>query len=212
MLEKTFDRRWFLEGSASLAILTSLPALAKTLPTVDEVAFDPAIPALGNPEGDVTIVEFVDYQCPYCKLCYRELAKLLSEDTNIRLVMKDWPIFGDASLYTARMVLAAAGGAHYGPAVDAFMDNEQRLSKRRVDAILGDVGIDVRRLRDSLATRQSDIDLLLARNAAQATAFSLAGTPALLIGGVLYRHGLPLADLRNAVAKARAADSAADPA
>lgn len=207
MLETPIDRRLLLQGAASLAVLAASPAWTKTLPTVEEVAFDPAIPALGNPSGDVTIVEFVDYQCPYCKLCYRELAKLLAEDSDIRLVMKDWPIFGDASLYAARMALAAAGGAYYGRVVEAFMTNERRLSERRTDALLRDIGIDLGALRENLALRQADTDLLLARNATQAADFSLAGTPALLVGGVLYRHGLPLADLRKAVAKARTVES-----
>ena len=203
MLEKPIDRRRFLYGAAGLAVLTASPAWAADLPTVEEVAFDPTVPALGNPSGDVTIVEFVDYQCPYCKLCYRELGKLLAEDANIRLVMKDWPIFGDNSLRAARMVLAAAGGAHYGRAVNALMNNERRLSRRRIEAILGDAGANPTALRDTLTLRQADFDLLLARNAAHAAAFRLAGTPALLVGSVLHKHGLPLADLRRAVAKAR---------
>lgn len=93
-------RRTFLTGSAiaatggaSLFSLFRTPAFAKEL-TVDDVLFDPDNPVLGNPEGDVTIVEFFDYQCPYCKANHPPLTEVVEADGNIRLVMKDWPIFG----------------------------------------------------------------------------------------------------------------------
>lgn len=196
------DRRLLLKGVASLAALGASPAWARTAPTVTEVAFDPAIPALGNPAGDVTIAEFVDYQCPVCKLVFVELKKLMAEDHGVRLVMKDWPIFGDVSRDAARMALSA--GAHYSAAVDALMSNERGLSERRTDDILGSVGVDVTGARANLAGRQPEIDALLSRNAAQADAFKLQGTPALVVGGRLFKRGMPVADLRDAVAKARA--------
>jgi len=73
----------------------------------DSVLRDPEIPSLGNPKGDLTIVEYFDYQCPYCKKVVPELAQLAKEDGNIRLVMKDWPIFGDVSVSAAKLALAA---------------------------------------------------------------------------------------------------------
>jgi len=202
MFAQSVDRRLFLKGVASLVALAPLPAWAQAAPTVTEVAFDPAIPALGNPQGDVTIAEFVDYQCPVCKLVFVELKKLMAEDRGIRLVMKDWPIFGDVSRDAARMALSA--GARYGDAVDALMANERGLSQHRTDDILDSVGVDVARARAGLADRQREIDTLLARNDAQAMAFRLQGTPALVIGGRLFKRGMPVAELREAVARARA--------
>ncbi|WP_245268747.1 DsbA family protein [Mesorhizobium loti] len=199
---QSVDRRFLLKGAGSLAALAPLPAWAKMSPTVTEVAFDPAIPALGNPSGDVTIAEFVDYQCPVCKLVFVELKKLMAEDSGIRLVMKDWPIFGDVSRDAARMALLA--GEHYAAAVDALMANERGLSQHRTDDILGAIGVDVAGARAGLATRQPEIDALLSRNDAQATAFKLQGTPALVIGGRLFKRGMPVAELREAVARARA--------
>ncbi|TIO08004.1 MAG: DsbA family protein [Mesorhizobium sp.] len=203
MFEQPIDRRLLLRGAASFAILAPMPVWANTAPTVSEVAFDPAIPALGNPDGDVTIAEFVDYQCPICKLVFVELKKLLAEDRGIRLVMKDWPIFGDTSRDAARMALSA--GVHYAEAVDALMANERGLSERRTHDILAAAGVDVAMARADLAARQPDIDAVLSRNDAQATAFKLKGTPALVIGGKLFRRGMPVAELREAIAKARAA-------
>ncbi len=203
MFGQPIDRRLLLKGAASLAVLAPLPAWASAAPTVTEVAFDPIIPALGNPDGDVTIAEFVDYQCPICKLVFVELKKLMEQDSGIRLVMKDWPIFGDTSRDAARMVLSA--GEHYAAAVDALMTNERGLSERRTNDILASVGVDVAMVRAGLAIREPDIDAALLRTDVQATAFKLQGTPALVIGGRLFRRGMPVAEMKQAVARARAA-------
>lgn len=203
MFGQPIDRRLLLKGAASLAVLAPLPAWASAAPTVTEVAFDPIIPALGNPDGDVTIAEFVDYQCPICKLVFVELKKLMKQDSGIRLVMKDWPIFGDTSRDAARMVLSA--GEHYAGAVDALMTNERGLSQRRTNDILASVGVDVTMARADLAIREPDIDAALLRTDLQATAFKLQGTPALVIGGRLFRRGMPVAEMKQAVARARAA-------
>jgi len=197
------NRRHLISGATGLLAAASLPRFAFALPSVDEVAHDPAIPALANPSGDVTIAEIVDYQCPYCKLCYIEIMKLVAEDPGIRLVMKDWPVFGLASEFAARALLASTDDPNYGRAVDALMRNERKLTKRRAEDLLGEAGIDIATLDVHMETRKPDIDQLLARNASQAAEFRLTGTPALLVGGVLYRHGLPLTDLKQAVATAR---------
>jgi protein-disulfide isomerase len=203
MFGQPIDRRLLLKGAASLAVLAPLPAWASAAPTVTEVAFDPVIPALGNPDGDVTVAEFVDYQCPICKLVFVELKKLMAQDSGIRLVMKDWPIFGDTSRDAARMALLT--GDHYAAAVDALMTNERGLSERRTNDILASVGVDVAMVRAGLAAREPDIDAALSRTDAQASAFKLQGTPALVIGGRLFRRGMPVAEMKQAVAKARAA-------
>lgn len=203
MFRRPVDRRLFLTGAVAVLALPGLPSDAATMPTMDEVAADPAIPALGNPQGDVTIAEYVDFQCPVCKLTFVELKKLLAEDAGIRLVMKDWPIFGEVSRYAARMALATNDAGHYGQAVDALMTAEGRLSERRTDAILADAGIDLAGTRANLVERGARIDALFARNESQASAFQLRGTPALVVGGRLFRHGLSLDELRAAVRVAR---------
>ena len=203
MFGQPIDRRLLLTGVASLAVVAPLPAWASAAPTVTEVAFDPIIPALGNPDGDVTIAEFVDYQCPICKLVFVELKKLMEQDSGIRLVMKDWPIFGDTSRDAARMALLT--GDRYAAAVEALMTNERGLSERRTNDILASVGVDVAMIRAGLAAREPDIDAALSRTDAQASAFKLQGTPALVIGGRLFRRGMPVAEMKQAVAKARAA-------
>lgn len=203
MSDLVVGRRRLMSGAIGLAVAASIPGWATAEITIDQVAFDPDIPALGNPNGNVTIVEFVDYQCPICKLCFQELQKLLTEDDNVRLVMKDWPIFGEASRDAASLTLAA--GQNYGAVVAALMENQHQLSSRRTDAIVASAGMDAETLRQAAEGKRDLIGAVLARNDVQATDFQLRGTPALVIGGTLYKRGLPLAELKNAVAKARAA-------
>ncbi len=203
MVERPIDRRLLLKGTASFVAMAAVPGLAFAAPSVKDVAFDPAIPALGNPKGDVTIAEFVDYQCPICKLVFIELKKLMAKDNGIRLVMKDWPIFGDASRDAALMALCS--GPLYAEVVDALMTNQRALSLHRTDAILDAAGASSAGLRADMASHEPRLDALLTRTQAQASAFGLRGTPALVIGGKLYRRGMPVAELRQAVAAARAA-------
>jgi protein-disulfide isomerase len=202
-MKTAINRRVLVAGAASLGAAAVLPRRAFALPSVSEITHDPAVRPLANPLGDVTIVEITDYQCAYCKLCYLEIMKLVAEDPGIRLVIKDWPIFGPVSEFAARALLASADDPAYPLAVDALMRNERKLTKRRTKSLLEDAGIDLNALTSRMAERQPETDLVLARNAAHAAEFKLQGTPALMVGSVLYRHGLPLADLRNGVARAR---------
>jgi len=160
-------------------------------PTIDEVMFDPANPVLGNPEGDVTIVEFFDYQCPYCKANHPVLNEMVEADGNVRLVMKDWPIFGAASL------------GSYLTANDALMATEGRLDDTLIEETLTKAGLDVAALEAAYGENRDTWDGLLTRNGAQAAAFQLRGTPAFIIGTVIYPGAMDKAGLENAIAMAR---------
>ncbi len=95
----------------------------------DSVLRDPDIPSLGNPKGDLTIVEFFDYQCPYCKKTVPELAQLAKEDGNIRLVLKDWPVFGPVSVAAAKLVLASKYQDKYAEAHAALIGADTKLTE-----------------------------------------------------------------------------------
>jgi len=206
MMGTTINRRTLLAGTIGALASATLPGTAIALPSVEEIANDPAIPAIANPQGDVTIVEFVDYQCPYCKLAYGEIMKLVAEDPGVRVVMKDWPIFGGVSVYAARAMAASAGDTNYPAAVAGLMANNRYLSKGRVERILGDAGVESAGLKERIAARQPGIDTLLNRNIAHARALGLTGTPGLLVGPILYKHGLGLDKLRTAVAFVRSGE------
>lgn len=188
---------------ALAATLSPVPVRARQAPPLSKVLFDPALPVLGNPQGDVTIAEFFDYACPYCKVLHPHLKRILEEDGGIRLVMKDWPINGELVSYASRMVLAADRLGHYAAAHAAVMGMTAPLSHGRIDNAMRDRGVDVAAVRDVLDIHLEAIDSLLLRNRRQARALSLSGTPAFVIGRKLHRGALEPDQIREAVAHAR---------
>ena len=171
----------------------------------DAVLRDPDIPDLGNPQGDITIVEYFDYQCPYCKKTAPELAQVAKEDGKVRIVLKDWPIFGPASAYAAKMALAAKFQDKYEEAHDALIAAKTKLTEAAVDDLLATAGIDVARASADRAAHAQDIDALLARNDAQARAFGFRGTPAFIIGTFRVPGSLNAAGFKRAIGDARKA-------
>jgi len=195
------SRRGFLVGSA--ATLAPHAAEARQSLELSDILFDPVLPVLGNPHGDVTVAEFFDYACPYCKVLHPHLKRIVEEDGGIRLVMKDWPINGDLVLYASRMVLAADRLGYYAPAHSAVLEIEGGLGMRRIDDAMRARDINVGEVRDALDVYLTEIDALLARNRMQARALSLPGTPAFIIGSKLYRRPLAPEELHREIAAAR---------
>ncbi|MDP1868185.1 MAG: DsbA family protein [Bradyrhizobium sp.] len=171
----------------------------------ESVIRDPDIPSFGNPQGDITIVEYFDYQCPYCKKVAPELAKLAREDGKLRIVMKDWPIFGGASQYAARMVLAAKYQNKYHEAHAALIGASTKLTEDVVQKLLAEAGIDVDRATADMEAHKPAIEALLLRNNTQAEAFEFQGTPAFIIGTFRVPGVLDAAGFKQAIADARAA-------
>lgn len=197
------NRREMLKAAAagSAVMALAIPALAQSVPTVEEVLFDPEIPVLGNPEGDVTVAEYFDYQCPFCKRGHEELMDVVREDGNVRLVMKDWPIFGVASVHASSLVLAA--GDSYGRALSALMATPGRLGKDDVDTILRNAGLDPSALFAAFKNDMDRVDGILARNMDQANAFGFGGTPAFIIGTRIYHGAMDRQAVLEAIAAAR---------
>ena len=166
---------------------------------------DPDIPVLGNEKGDITIVEYFDYQCPYCRRVNPELTKVVHDDGHIRLVYKDWPIFGDASIYAARLALASKYQNKFSEAHEALISLREKLSDDKVERTLASAGIDVGRAKSDLAANRAAIDAILARNHEQALALGFQGTPSFIIGHFRI-PGVPNATaFKQAIADARAA-------
>ena len=173
------------------------------------VLHDPDIPVAGNPNGDITIVEYFDYQCPYCRKVEPELKQVVHDDGKVRLVQKDWPVLGPVSVVAARMALACRYQDKYLQAHDALIGVNSKLTEPRIRELLAGAGIDVDRATGDLAANAKAIDAILARNNDQATAFGFNGTPAFIVGkfrvpGVLTmaQFDLAIADARKAAAKA----------
>src|SRR6202050_1580597 len=102
----------------------------------DNVLRDPKVPSLGNQKGDLTVVEYFDYQCPYCKKMAPELAQLAREDGNLKLVLKDWPIFGEISKSAARLALAAKYQNKYMQAHDSLIGAGTKLTEANISELL----------------------------------------------------------------------------
>lgn len=170
----------------------------------DSVLRDPDIPSLGNPKGDLTVVEFFDYQCPYCKKMAPELAQLVREDGHIRLVLKDWPVFGPISTAAAEIALAAKYQDKYAEAHDALIGADGKLTKASITDLLVKAGVDVDLAIKDLQAHQKAIDDLLARNKAQADAFGFDGTPGFIVGTFRVPGAVEMKVFKVIVADARA--------
>jgi protein-disulfide isomerase len=166
---------------------------------------DPEIPAIGNVKGDITIVEWFDYQCPYCRKIGPELRKVVQNDGKVRLVLKDWPILGDVSKVAARMVLAAKYQDKFLAAHEAMIGVNSKLTEPRIREWLAGAGIEMDRLDRDLAANAKAIDAILARNNEQAEAFGFSGTPSFIVGKFRVPGILTMAEFEQAIADARKA-------
>ncbi len=173
--------------------------------TEAKVLRDPDTPVAGNPDGNITIVEWSDYNCPYCRKLEPELRQVVQDDGKVRLVMKDWPILGPVSVTAARSALAAKYQNKYHQAHDAMMGVSSRLTESRINELLEAAGVDMDRLKRDLAGRGSDIDALLKRNNEQAEAFGFRGTPSFIVGKYRVPGVLSMTEFEQVIADARKA-------
>jgi protein-disulfide isomerase len=168
---------------------------------------DPDIPVAGNVDGDIAIVEYFDYQCPYCRKLEPELRQVVQDDGKVRLVWKDWPILGPVSVIAARMALACKFQDKYRQAHDALIGVNSKLTEPRIRELLAGAGVDVDRADRDLATNAKAIDAILARNSDQATAFGFKGTPSFIVGKFRVPGVLTMAEFSQVIADARKAAS-----
>ena len=161
----------------------------------------------GNPEGSLTIVEFLDYQCGYCRKAFPEVNELLAADGDIRLVIKEMPILGPGSDLAARAAIATL--ITYGP--EAYMSLHDRLmtlkgeiTDVRLDKLLGDLGHDPAAVREAMA--DPEIARRLAETRALSERLAISGTPTFVFDDRLLRGYVPLEQMRAVVAEVRAAE------
>jgi protein-disulfide isomerase len=158
-------------------------------------------PIGGNPNGDVTMVEFYDVRCPYCRGMQPVEAELLRRDPNIRVVFKDIPILGPGSRIAARAVLAAQRQDGYKKLHDALMSGTPNIDTEVVRAAALKLGLDWTRLRHDMD--DPDIEARIDTNLNMARALHIDGTPTYIIGNQMLSGAVELAVLQNAVAAAR---------
>ena len=183
----------------------------ETVLTEALVLRDPEIPATGNPDGDVTIVEYYDYNCPYCRKVAPEISQVVQDDGKVRLVLKDWPILGPVSVTAARMALASKYQDKFLQAHEALIGVSSKLTEPRIRELLAGAGIDLDRLARDLDTNAKAIDAIIARNGDQAKAFGFRGTPSFIVGKFRVPGVLTMVQFEQVIADARKAKAANKP-
>jgi protein-disulfide isomerase len=161
-------------------------------------------PPTGSSQSDVTVVEYFDYNCPVCRRIEPELRKLLVSDPKVRLIRKDWPVFGSASVYAAYCSFAAARDGKYAIVHDALIGSKRDLdSKEDVQQVLREAGFDLKKIDADIALHEREYSAALTRNQRETGALGLRGTPGLIIGNQLVPGGLDYPQLERLVSEAR---------
>jgi protein-disulfide isomerase len=158
----------------------------------------------GNPDGDITLVEFLDYRCGFCKRAHAEVAKLLETDGNIRLVVKEFPILGEQSLLASRFAVATkqiAGGEAYKGLTDALMTLEGDVNLRNLRRLASTFGLDA----DAIEARMNsdEVTAEIARTRALAQRLQITGTPTFVLQDELLRGYLPYDQMQALVDEKR---------
>lgn len=177
------------------------------------ILFNSDSPIAGNKSGDVSLVEFFDYQCIYCKRMTPIVNELLGDDQNVTIIFKEFPIFGEESEYAAKAALAAQNQGKYFEFHQALMQAEDRLSKDSITAIATGIGLDVQKLQEDMEEPaiQAEID----NNVMLANALGIMGTPAFIIANLPVSEDMSvrfipgetdLSELQEAIEEVRTGD------
>ena len=194
-----------LLGGASLLGVAPNQARAQAEPTEASVLHDPDNPVLGNPDGDIAIVEWFDFNCPYCRKLEPELRQVVHDDGNVRLVLKDWPILGPVSVVAARVALACKYQDKYEKAHDAMIGVSSKLTEPRIYELIAGAGVNVDRAKRDLAANAKAIDGMLVRNNETAEALGFQGTPSFIVGKFRVPGVLTMDQFAQVIADARKA-------
>ncbi|MDT2075974.1 MAG: DsbA family protein [Planktomarina sp.] len=165
---------------------------------------DPNSPNLGNLSGDVTVVEFFDYNCPYCRKAGKTIQALLASDENVRVIYREWPILGEASVYAARAALAARTQGKYEELHWALMNGEGRATEASILKIARDLGVDITKLK--LDMNSPAVEAHIAQSSALARNLGFTGTPAFIVGDRTAPGMLSVGEITAMIAEARAAN------
>jgi len=167
----------------------------------DAIFNDADTPVAGNPVGDVTVVEFFDYHCPYCKAVAGPLDQLLKEDKGVRLVLKEFPILGEDSVLASRAALAAVGQGKYWQFHQALMEHRGKFDMEVIKTIAAKVGLDPAKLEADMGKEQ--IEPKISANHKLAQTLDISATPTFVIGDQVIEGAVPLEQLKEMIKKAR---------
>lgn len=188
------ERREVLAGARRGAVLAEL---------AEDVRADPMLPQAGAPDGDITLIEFFDYRCGYCKRAFADVQTLIKTDGRIRYALKEFPILGPQSEAASRFALAVwmTDPERYTAFRDALMVQQGALPAGKVRAIAAEAGVDT--ARAEAAMDDPKITAAVRRTHEQAAALGINGTPSFVIGGEVFSGVLSLQDMRAVIAQKR---------
>ena len=164
---------------------------------------DPGTEPVGARNPDVTIVEYFDYNCPFCKKLVPELHTVLARDPKIAVIYKDWAILGPVSVYAAQSALAAGYQGKYLAAHDALISGPRLAQNDQVDGVLQKAGVNMDTLKKDRTAHAKQIAALLERNDEEAHALTLQGTPGIVVGRQLVSGAADADTLTKLIAKSR---------
>ena len=168
----------------------------------DAILSHPETPVSGNPDGDVTLVEFFDYQCGFCRRELASMKELLAGDGNLRVAWKELPVLGPVSRFAARAAMASARQGRYHDFHVALMGAQGKLTEGAVMAVAERVGLDAERLRRDMA--DPAIEACLDETAGLARTLGIDGAPAFVIGDAVVPGAVGIDRLRRLMADVRA--------
>ena len=163
---------------------------------------DAATPETGNPKGDVTIVEFFDYNCPYCKNIVPALENILQNDKNVRLIFKEFPILGAGSKKAAAWALAAHRQGKYVDFHNGLMSARQKVDDALLEKVAKAVGLDIAQAEKD--AQSGEIEKQIEKNISLGASLGLSGTPVLIIGDEIIPGAVSLEEMQKAIADQRA--------
>ncbi len=209
---KALVREYILENpeiiSEAVALLQDKEEKAKAAGVVAAITKNKAAlfnppegTVLGNPKGDVTLVEFFDYNCGYCKQVFPTLMETVKEDGKVKLVVKEFPILGNPSVVASRAALASRKQNKYTEFHTAMLSHRGSLTEETIMKIAADVKLDVKQLQADM--KAPEINEVLSKNHQLAQALGIEGTPAIIVGETLVPGALQKDHLKELIAGAR---------
>lgn len=202
-------RRRLLTVSAALGLGATLPAFAQSSdrpnPMPEDlrkaIERDPNAPVLGNPEGNLTLTEFFDYNCPFCRQMVEVVQQLISSDPQLRVVYREWPVFGEGSDVAARASLASLRQGKYWQFHAALMAMKDRAAEATVMRVARQIGLDVTRLRADM--ERPEVDEHISTSFQLADHMGLMGTPTFIAGDEAVFGRMSLKEAQDLVARGR---------
>lgn len=210
-IKKLFDE--YLTGSggqilkavsdyqAELALKDQEEANKKAAEFSKRLKNNDSLPIAGNAEGDITVVEFFDYNCGYCRRALDELQTVLGEDKNLKVVFMDMPILGPSSQLASKWSLAAQKQDKYFEYHQALLNHSGQKDEKSLEKIAKTVGLDIKKLKKD--AKSDEIAKIIDENLAEAQALNIRGTPGFVIAGQIYPGFMPADQIKEILKEKR---------